>query len=323
VDSREKIHFLHWEELKGILQKYDEIYYEQVWRKYMVREFVEPVWTPIRFVQELKDAVQRLEKLLEEPATGFIALKSLSMELSRDLTYENFQALLGEKYYSRPEIVDLTPREAEQIYRSCPVSPSEKILWFPSGDGKWPIFYLEEMKKMLKNSGYEVTEEGIQISPKEEPVTLAWEKVIPDVKKREKVRAREESITVEEVFSVLLPNNVTLVEERELQYYIGLLNFRLKRYDTLNPRLVHLADFQKQALKMGLFYDKIFCDCRGFPAKTIRNYLHLAHSLCSPAGTVWILSQERLKWEEILQEFTLSEKLFLYLSEPIRHGAGL
>ncbi|MFN4182234.1 MAG: hypothetical protein ACK4G3_03395, partial [bacterium] len=40
VDSREKIHFLHWEELKGILQKYDEIYYEQVWRKYMVREFV-------------------------------------------------------------------------------------------------------------------------------------------------------------------------------------------------------------------------------------------------------------------------------------------
>ncbi|MHA2611786.1 MAG: hypothetical protein V2G33_05335 [bacterium JZ-2024 1] len=323
VDSREKIHFLNWEELTEILHKYDSIFYEQVWKKYMVREFAESVVTPIRFVQELKDAVQKLEKLLEEPTPGFIALKSLSMELSRDFTYENFQALLGEKYYSRPEIVDLTSREAEQIYKTCPVSPSEKILWFPSGDGKWPIFYLEEIKKALKNAGYEVVEEGIQIFPSEQPVTLAWERVIPDARKREKVRGREESITVEEVLSVLLPNNITLVEERELQYYIGLLNFRLKRYDTLNPLLVRLADFQRQALKMGLFYDKIFCDCRGVPAKNIRNYLHLAFSLCSPAGTVWILSQERLKWEEIIQEFTLSEKLFFYQAERHRSRAEM
>lgn len=301
-------------DVEAILQQYDRLFYVQTLKKSVIREFKAAVLPP-SLSQKAKDEIKELEGYLEEDKGTFSVLKGMSWQLQMTPTFEEFQKILEEKFYSRGELVRLKPWELQQAMEKIRPSLPRRILCLPLGDGESAVALLEEIKKLLNEGGYSPEEDGVRFFVEGSEIAVPWERVLSDRRRADKIRSREDHLSLDEALAGALPEFFTCVEPRRDLFLIASLNLRFKAFHNLRLVFKPLDEFFREAVKPDELnakgYDLVVGDLRNLPARDLHTLLNILPSALKENGKSWFFSGPLPKASPLSVEIDFSDSLKL------------
>ncbi|MGH8103202.1 MAG: hypothetical protein ACREJQ_01625, partial [bacterium] len=300
--------------IEAILHQYDRQFYAQELKKSVIRDF-KAIVTPPSLSQKAKDEIKELEGFLEEEKGTFSVLKGMSWQLQMTPTFEEFQKVLEEKFYSRGERVRLKPWELQQaIERIHPTLP-RRILYLPLGDGEGAVALLEELKRQLNEGGSSPEEEGVRFFVDGSEISVSWEHILSDRRRADKIRSKEDHLSLDEAVAGVLPEFFACVESRRDLYLIASLNMRFKAFHNLRHIYKPFDEFLREAPKPDELEAKgcdiIVGDLRNLSARDLHTIVNGLPSLLKDSGKAWFFTGQPPKGSGFPLEIDFSDSLKL------------
>ncbi len=160
-------------------------------KKKMLRQFVFTELKPV-MSQRVQDDLEALNTLWRGAEAGLLDLQGIHVRIQTNPTFEEFQRILEEHFYSRGKSVRLDRKAFLDALHEMGFRFPCPLLGLPAGDADWLYGILLDFHEQLREAGYAVQEEAFHLFLGEEEKVFPLESLFPEPEERERLKEGQE-----------------------------------------------------------------------------------------------------------------------------------